>query len=146
MSLRRVVTGIRLYRAGLAPLLLFSGGGARVDGPTEGGVMGDLARDVGVPVSDILVENASTNTWTEAIEVNRMLKARGLRRVLLVTDPFHMRRSRAVFERMGGLEIFPAPADPWESAPLTPEHRVILMRRLGQELTGVAYYHVRGWL
>jgi uncharacterized SAM-binding protein YcdF (DUF218 family) len=145
-SMRRTVTGIRLYRARLAPVLLFSGGATEAGGPTEAAVMAALARGLGVPDSDILLETASTNTWTEAVEVTRILKPRGLRRLLLVTDPFHMRRSRAVFERAGDFEVLPAPADPWETTALPPESRLAVTRRLSQELTGMMYYRARGWL
>src|SRR5439155_22259863 len=55
-SVRRTVTGIRLYRARLAPALLFSGGTTEEGRPTEAAVMAALARDLGVPDPDILLE------------------------------------------------------------------------------------------
>lgn len=142
-SLRRVVTGVHLYHRRLAPTLFFSGGAT--DGVPEARVMAAVARGIGVPESDILTETRSTNTRTEAVEVAKTLGPRHLRRILLVTDPFHMRRSQAVFTR-AGFEVLPAPADPWTEGALAPEGRMVLLRHVGQEVVALLYYRARGWL
>lgn len=143
-SVRRTVTGVRLYHRDLAPVLLFSGG-AGEQSAAEGDVMASAARELGVPPDRILVETVSTNTRSQALEVARVLHAENNRRILLVTDPFHMARARAVFEQ-AGFEVLPAPADPWTGAPQRPEGNLWLMRSLAQEILARVYYRARGWL
>ena len=143
-SLRRTVVGVQLYHRGLAPVVVFSGGA--IDQPAaEATVMASAARALRVPADHVLVETVSTNTRTGAVEVARMLLSGGRRRILLVTDPFHMRRARPAFER-AGFEVSPAPADPWVDSRYRPESNLALMRHLTQELLGLAYYRARGWL
>lgn len=96
ISLRRTIEGIRLYRRGLAPAIIFAGGTARQEA-AKGTVMASVAAELGVPNTAILVETRSNDTWTEAFEVARLAQPRGVRRILLVTDPFHMRRATAAF-------------------------------------------------
>ena len=143
-SLRRAVAGVLLYHRGLAPVLLLSGG-AIDQTAAEGDVMAGLARELGVPAHRILVETVSTNTRSEAVEVARMLHADGKRRILLVTDPFHMIRAQPVFQRVG-FEVLPAPADPWIAGRGRPEGNLFLLRHMGQELLGWMYYRARGWV
>jgi uncharacterized SAM-binding protein YcdF (DUF218 family) len=99
---RRVEHGIRLYRAGAAPLLLLSGGGHGAE--PEAAIMRHLALLAEVPEAALLIEPASRNTWENACESARLLRLRGLRRVLLVSDRTHLPRAALLF-RLAGLEI-----------------------------------------
>ncbi|VXC46775.1 YdcF family protein [Massilia sp. 9I] len=65
-----------------------------------------LREDFGVPVQ--WVEDKSRDTAENAAFSAALLKAGGVRRVLLVTDAMHMARSHAAFER-AGLEVVDAP-------------------------------------
>ena len=143
-SMRRTIMGIRLFRRGLAPVLVFSGGTA---GQTaaEADVMAALARELGIPAQRILVETVSFNTRSEAVEVARLIGPEGKRQILLVTDPFHMGRAQAVFER-AGFVVRPAPSDPWVDGHRRPEGNLWLMRQVGEELLARTYYVARGWL
>jgi len=94
----RVWTAARLYRAGKAPLMTVTGGGAK----------GELAflRDMGVDTACVTVLEAARNTEEEA----RLISALGVRRILLVTSAWHMPRAKMLFER-AGFEVIPAPTD-----------------------------------
>jgi len=141
-SLRRAVDGIRLYRQGYAPLLVFSGSPPRDGRPAEGAVRTRLALELGVPAEAIVTVEAWT-TRDEAARVAALLQARGVRRVLLVTESHHMVRARPLFER-GGLEVLPAPTDtPW-LAP-NPEARLLLAWQLAGELFARLYYWLAGY-
>jgi len=99
---RRVARAVELYRAGAAPLLLMSGGGA---GPvTEAEIMRDLAMAAGVPETALLCEPDSRNTVENAINTARLLVECGLRRVILVSDRTHLPRAALLF-RLAGLEV-----------------------------------------
>src|SRR3989442_4493448 len=121
-SLSRVTQGIRLYKARLAPLIVFSGA-AFDQGPAEAEVAARLARDLGVPSEQILTETGARTTREEAARIARRLDARAVRRILLVTDSEHLTRAMALFER-AGLEVLPAPADSVSPATEGPEARL----------------------
>jgi len=143
-SLARVMQGIRLYKARLAPLIVFSGA-AFGDRPVEAEVAARLARDLGVPAEPILTETGARTTREEAERIARRLEARAVRRVLLVTDSDHLTRAVPLFERVG-FEVLPAPADSVSSATRTPEKRLQLLRHLSQELMARLYYRLAGYL
>jgi len=108
----RFYGGLELFRAGRAPLLVFTGAWVSwaPDTPLEGEVLAGYARENGVPADRILVTGKVGNTADEAKEVATMLKDRGLTqpRVLLVTSAFHMPRARQQFEQ-AGLSVEPFP-------------------------------------
>jgi len=106
---RRVELGIALHRAGAAPLLLLTGGGER--GRPEALAMAEAARAAGVPEAALLVEPRSANTFENAVESAALLRARGLRRVLLVSERYHLFRARLLFRQVG-LEVVDAVSPP----------------------------------
>lgn len=98
---RRVALGVELYRAGVAPLLLMSGGGAPV---AEAEIMAELARAAGVPAAALLCEAASRNTAENAVNSARLLRAQALGRVVVVSQRAHLPRARLLF-RLAGLAV-----------------------------------------
>ncbi len=143
-SLSRVTEGVRLYKAGLAPLTVFSGAGLDRR-PAEADVAARLARDLGVPSEQILTETGARTTREEAARIARRLEPRAVRRILLVTDSEHLTRAVPLFERVG-LEVLPAPADSISAATNSPEERLQLLRRLSEELMARLYYRLAGYL
>ncbi len=143
-SVRRALHGIGLYRKGLAPLLVFLGP-ARSAGPSEAEVRAALARELGIPAGAILTEADARTTREEALRVKALLSPRGIRRILLVTNPLHMWRARHVFQR-AGFEVHAAPADDFPNAADSPEGRLNLMSRVLGELFARLYYRVAGYL
>jgi uncharacterized SAM-binding protein YcdF (DUF218 family) len=143
-SLPRVMQGIRLYKARLAPLIVFSGA-AFDDRPAEAEVAARLARDLGVPSEQILTEAGARTTREEAARIARRLEPRAVRRILLVTDSDHLTRAVPLFERVG-FDVLPASADSVSSATRSPEERLQLLRRLSQELMARLYYRLAGYL
>jgi uncharacterized SAM-binding protein YcdF (DUF218 family) len=105
----RLVHAAALYKAGRAPLVLLSGGG-QPGGRPEAEVMRDILLVMGIPERALLLERASRNTYDNAVNSARLLEARGMRTILLVTSAFHMRRAEALFTAQG-LRVIPAPTD-----------------------------------
>jgi uncharacterized SAM-binding protein YcdF (DUF218 family) len=139
-SLRRAVAGIRLYREGLAPRLVFLG----MVGEAESRAR--LAISLGVPREAIITESEEPTTRAEAHRIAVVLRDRlGVREILLVTDVLHMRRSRDLFER-AGLVVRPAPTDTGVLGAASPERRLLLTRYVAQELAAIAYHKVFGYL
>jgi uncharacterized SAM-binding protein YcdF (DUF218 family) len=141
-SLRRTLHGVTLYRDGLAPLFVVSGGPAP-HGVGEAAARADLARGLGVPGRAILTAAPVRNTREEAAAVRHTLEPLGARRILLVADPVDMPRARAVFERVG-FTVLPAPTA--SSGPSHPEARFGLLGDIGVELLGLVYYRLGGYL
>lgn len=105
----RLVHATALYKAGKAPLVLVTGGAAPDDRP-EAQQIRDILAVMGVPKGNILLEIQSRDTHDNAVYSAVILKARGMRRILLVTSAWHMRRAQPLFEAQG-LEVVPAPTD-----------------------------------
>src|SRR3712207_3339150 len=96
--------GARLYLEGWAPLLVFSGGLGVITknlwSEPEAELFASVARGMGVPGSDILVETRSTNTGENVRFSRRLLKERGLEpeSLILVQKPYMERRTYATFK------------------------------------------------
>ena len=97
---RRVGRAVRLFRAGAAPMLVMTGGLGRHP-PAEAELMAALAIRAGVPPERILLEDRAATTFESARNCAALLQERGWRRVLLVTDGFHLRRSLLIFRAFG---------------------------------------------
>lgn len=114
----RVEAGVKAWRAGLAPWLLLTGGpsdallrgrwcrrwrrfAATTSEATEAAAMRRLALLLGVPAEAVLVEEEARSTEENARFAARLMRRGGLTRALLVTQPYHERRSLAVFTEAG---------------------------------------------
>lgn len=107
----RVWHAARLYKADKAPLVLLSGGSdPAYSVMSEAKAMQLFLRDLGVPDRAVLLEQESRNTRQNAENSARLLRARGLNRILLVTSALHMERARREFENQG-LKVIPAVTD-----------------------------------
>ncbi len=143
-ALQRTIRGIRLYRDGLAPLLVLSGGQGRLR-PSPATLRSALALACGVPAQAIVTDERATTTQEEAGRVASLLRSRGARSILLVTDPYHMVRARRLFER-AGFAVRPAPANDVPDPAETPQTRLALMARATQEILAIAYYRIAGYM
>ena len=97
------------YEAGYAPYIVATGGKAPGDAFTEAEAARDYFVEAGVPAEAILMENEGRDTWASMQGVADVLGERGLSRVLLVSDGFHLLRGE-VMARDLGLVPFSAPA------------------------------------
>src|SRR5690606_5264267 len=92
---RRTRHAAALYRRGLAPRIVLTGGvGAHP--PSEARAAAAIARAEGVPEEALILEERSTSTEENAREARRRIDAR---RVLVVTDAYHVFRAERVFRR-----------------------------------------------
>jgi uncharacterized SAM-binding protein YcdF (DUF218 family) len=150
----RLLQALRLYRAGKASVLVCTGGGGTSEDLSEARVMSRLLQEWGVPAEAILLEEQSLNTRENALYSYPILKARGIRHILLVTSAIHMPRAAAVFKK-AGFDVSPAPADfrtGWGAGDVgfldcIPE-AVCRMRsdRALREWVGLLVYRLRGWV
>lgn len=104
----RVKEGVFLYREGYAPRLLFSGGAA-YNQFVEAEVMAELAVEMGVDRSDILLEPYSLSTKENVYLVAEMMRERGWQSAIVVTNYYNTRRVR-FFMNDEGLDVVAVPA------------------------------------
>lgn len=145
-GLRRAITASRLYREGAAPSILITGSPPTAE--DEGNVLTASVRfleEIGVPASAIAVEDKSYNTRDSAVNVAQLARVRGWRRIVLVTDGFHMLRARLAFEHEG-LQIAAAPTLMWRVYGERPTVRFEKFGAVTHEYGGLLYYRARGWI
>nr|WP_225937067.1 YdcF family protein [Myxococcus sp. RHSTA-1-4] len=104
----RTEKAVELYQRGLAPRLVFSGG-VGVNPPSEARVMLALATRLGVPEAACTLEEESHSTEENARLAVKLLRGLGARRVVVVSDPYHLLRARQYF-RLNGLDVATSPA------------------------------------
>jgi uncharacterized SAM-binding protein YcdF (DUF218 family) len=105
LDLRVAGRGAELYLAGLAPIIIFSGGLGNITTgmwkDPEADLFARIAMDMGVPSEAIFIENKSTNTGENILFTQRLLGEKGLhpQQFLLVQKPYMERRSFATFKK-----------------------------------------------
>lgn len=97
----RLDHAVELFAQGFAPRLVLTGGIAEGDSASEAAVSRTYVLQAGVPDSAILLENDGRTTEQSLKAVARLLAARGMERVILVSDPFHLFRASVVARRNG---------------------------------------------
>lgn len=116
----RVPVAVDVYNAGRANKMMLCGGKLRdfSDGKyTEAEHMYKAVLEFGVAEENIILEKASQNTVENIlfalIELQRTLWLNNVRKVLLVTTAYHMRRSLAIARYLfpEHIDIIPCPAN-----------------------------------
>jgi uncharacterized SAM-binding protein YcdF (DUF218 family) len=136
----RLDHALGLYREGLAPLVLVTGGVGRGDTLSEATVARRYLIYHGVPAGAVVAQSEGRTTRASMTAVNAWLRGRGLRRVILVSDPFHMFRLR-IEARRTALEAYTSPT---ETSPIS-ENPVLELRYLLAEAYKVPVAWVRSW-
>ena len=111
----RLDHAIVLYREGYAPMIVVTGGVGRGDTISEAIVGQRYLVAHEVPQEAVVAQPVGRSTRTSMTAVGEWLGERGLRRVLLVSDPFHMFRLRLEARRIR-LEAYTSPT---ESSPIS---------------------------
>lgn len=161
----RMLYAAQLYRKGVAPLLLLSGGSISwQDGEssTPAEDMAVILQEIGVPEQALWLQNRSQNTHEDAVYSAAMLKEAGIDQIVLVTSAAHMARSVALFEHEG-IQVIPAPVDytvtqqGWQSLVdgdwqakiisfLPNSSSLGLTTNILKEYIGILMYRLEGWL
>jgi uncharacterized SAM-binding protein YcdF (DUF218 family)/glycosyltransferase involved in cell wall biosynthesis len=89
--LERVKQAVTLYQNGHAPNLVFSTGYSFAFPEAE--VMRELAVSLGVPSTAIVLETRAASTYGNVVFSTAILRRQGWTSALLVTSPYHARRS-----------------------------------------------------
>jgi len=138
----RLDHALALWQKGLSPLVITTGGNQPGDRFTEAETSANYlmegSADVAVPTDSIVQENTGSTTRESLIEVSKIMQARGLHSVLIVTDPYHSLRSRLIAQ---DLDLV-AYVSPTRTSPLRGASAV---SRHVREALGVAIAHLIGF-
>lgn len=105
----RLDHALALYRQGLAPRLVFTGGVGVGDTVSEAEVARRYALAQGVPDSVILTERVGRTSAESIAGAAELLRERNLRTALIVSDSYHMLRTE-LLARRSGIQPLRAPA------------------------------------
>jgi uncharacterized SAM-binding protein YcdF (DUF218 family) len=107
-----------LYRLGLAPVVLVTGGVGTGDSLSEADVGRAYLMGTGMPAEAAIPLPAGADTYASMAEIAGWFRGRGSRRVLLVSDGFHMLRLRILASRLGIIAFTSAaPTSPIRASP-----------------------------
>jgi uncharacterized SAM-binding protein YcdF (DUF218 family) len=112
----RVDHAVSLWKRGLAPTLILTGGTGVGDTTSEAAVARKYAMSKGVPDGAIVLEIKGRTTSESMRAVARIMEDREQESVILVSDPFHMLRL-SILARRHGLEPHTSPT---RTSPITP--------------------------
>jgi uncharacterized SAM-binding protein YcdF (DUF218 family) len=104
----RINHAMDLYRHGRVHKIIFTGGQGNRNEPTEAAAARAYAVSNGISPRDILIEQRSHTTYENLVYAKQLADEHGLKRVLIVSDPMHMRRAIAMAHDVG-LEAYPSP-------------------------------------
>jgi len=97
----RLDHAVDLYQRGYSPVVVVTGGRQAGDRVTEATASADYLHKKGVPDKDILREVSGRSSWQSLAAAAAFLKARHISHVLLVSDPFHSLRIKAMAGELG---------------------------------------------
>jgi uncharacterized SAM-binding protein YcdF (DUF218 family) len=136
----RLDHALELYREGVSPLVLVTGGVGRGDTTSEALVGRRYLVAHGLPVKAVVAQPQGHTTMASMSAVATWLQGRGLHRVVLVSDPFHMFRLRLEARRTDLV----AYTSPTESSPIS-NNPALELRYLLAEGFKVPVAWARSW-
>ena len=106
----RIATAVELYRQGLVPMLIMSGGVGK-EGFDEAAVMRDVAVAAGVEPTAVVVDSAGVTTEATVANVAALLGLRpgGPTRLIAVSQAYHLPRVQLAFA-VTGIDVLTGPA------------------------------------
>ena len=97
----RLDHALSLWEAGVAPMIMVTGGNRPGDRFTEAEAGFDYLVERGVPESAIQREDVGSTTYESMAAAASILGAQGIDDIVLVTDPYHSLRSGLIADEVG---------------------------------------------
>lgn len=104
----RLDHGYDLFRKGLAPMVITTGGSAADPHYSEGGVGHDYLMRRGIPEMALIAETQASDTSESAQRVAVIMRANRMGTCIAVSDAYHVFRIRKMLEHEG-LHVYLAP-------------------------------------
>jgi uncharacterized SAM-binding protein YcdF (DUF218 family) len=104
----RLDRAYELFRAGLAPVVIVTGGAAADPSYSEGGVGRDYLIHRGIAEHNLIAETLGTDTAHSAERVGVIMRANKMHTCLAVSDEYHVFRIKALLQHEG-MKVYVAP-------------------------------------
>ena len=104
----RLDHGYELFRRGLAPMVITTGGAAADPNYSEGGVGHDYLMRRGIPEMALIAETQGSDTSESAQRVGVIMRANRMKTCIAVSDAYHVFRIRKMLEHEG-MQVYMAP-------------------------------------
>ena len=98
-----------LFREGIAPVVITTGGAAADPSFSEGGVGRDYLKHRGIPERNLIAETQGSDTAQSAVRVAVIMRANGLHSCVAVSDAYHVFRIKRLLEHEGVGPVYVAP-------------------------------------
>lgn len=106
----RLEHGLTLFRQGMAPVVITTGGSGQDPQFSEGGVGHDYLLRRGIPEQNLIAETQGSDTAQSADRVAIIMRTNGMHSCIAVSDAYHLFRIRALLRRQGvAVELAPRP-------------------------------------
>jgi uncharacterized SAM-binding protein YcdF (DUF218 family) len=98
-----------LFRQGVAPVVITTGGAASDPSFSEGGVGRDYLEHRGIPERNLIAETQGSDTAQSAARVAVIMRANGLHSCVAVSDAYHVFRIKKLLEHEGIGPVYVSP-------------------------------------
>lgn len=98
-----------LYRRGMAPLIITTGGAGADPRYSEGEVGRDYLKTLGIPDRALIAETQSPDTAASSRRVANIMYVNGMHSCLAVSDAYHIFRIKKMMGREGVTQVYGAP-------------------------------------
>ncbi len=105
----RLDHALDLFRRGIAPVVITTGGAASDPSFSEGGVGRDYLEHHGIPERSLIAETQGSDTAQSAVRVAVIMRANGLHSCVAVSDAYHVFRIKKLLEHEGLGPVYVAP-------------------------------------
>ena len=129
----RLNKGYDLFTEGFAPLILVSGGLGK-EGYDEAEIMKNYLIDRGISKDVIITDNKGIDSFKTAINTKQILTEGNLNSVLIVSNYYHISRTKLAFKKSGVEKVSEAHANYFEIRDLY---------SIPREIIGYCYYLFR---
>ena len=110
---KRLDAGLRLFHSNRVKKILVSGGLGK-EGYWEAEKMKEYLVQHGVNASDIYVDNYGNNTRLTVQNTLKIQPQTGFRSIIVVSQYFHLTRTKALFRKSGVAKVYSTPAHYFE--------------------------------
>lgn len=107
----RVDKAFELYEDSIIQQIIVSGGLGK-EGHLEGTVMAEYLQKKGIPSKKIIIDNQGNTTYLTAFNAQTLISK--TEKVIVISQHYHIRRCKIVFEKLGFTNVQGVHSDCWE--------------------------------